>query len=251
MERRFIEEMMVCPYDDSHVISPLRMPYHLLKCRKNFPTMDMAVCPFNALHEVLKPELRYHILHCPDKVVLERDIRFDALLHSDKEAYMLKGYTGIPHNQKHKFDPDEENWDDDVNFSTYRAFPPDEQEVPLNRDLETLRLPFSSPAVYRASSSNLQDDSNCINTISLTQQSLVNIEGVGRGRLQEQPLSLRNVSLKQEPGSNDDLTNGRIGRGRIPFYQQKLFAGTSLPTVGIGRGLAVHVRRSECDHHGS
>ncbi|RUS71863.1 hypothetical protein EGW08_020372 [Elysia chlorotica] len=101
------DDMLMCPYDSSHLINVLRMPRHLLRCRKNHPSMDLKVCPFNGFHEVPAPELRYHMEHCPDKALLDRD----AHLFGNKTR--VKGFTELPESRDHELcgEGDEELWD--------------------------------------------------------------------------------------------------------------------------------------------
>ncbi|KAK2179924.1 hypothetical protein NP493_466g02015 [Ridgeia piscesae] len=68
------DDLIECPYNSAHLVKALRFPYHLIKCRKNNPTMDYVVCPFNARHEMPSAELRYHIARCIDRTVLEQDL---------------------------------------------------------------------------------------------------------------------------------------------------------------------------------
>ncbi|XP_067880681.1 gametocyte-specific factor 1-like isoform X2 [Heterodontus francisci] len=62
------DQLLVCPYDQSHRIRSSRFPYHLVKCRNNHPELAnvIKVCPFNARHRILKPEFKHHVLHCDD-----------------------------------------------------------------------------------------------------------------------------------------------------------------------------------------
>uniref|UniRef100_A0A182P4A1 CHHC U11-48K-type domain-containing protein n=1 Tax=Anopheles epiroticus TaxID=199890 RepID=A0A182P4A1_9DIPT len=62
-----LDEMLVCPYNESHVIVRHRMPYHLVKCKKNHQENGtLQACPFNAMHVVRKVDIRQHIESCPD-----------------------------------------------------------------------------------------------------------------------------------------------------------------------------------------
>jgi len=65
------EKTITCPYNPSHQITAERIQFHLVKCRKNHPEMDMAVCPYNASHHVPKPEEKFHIARCPDRKIIE------------------------------------------------------------------------------------------------------------------------------------------------------------------------------------
>ncbi|XP_067837909.1 gametocyte-specific factor 1-like [Heptranchias perlo] len=61
-------QLLVCPYDQSHRIRSSRFPYHLVKCRNNHPELarTIKICPFNARHRIHKPEFKHHLLHCED-----------------------------------------------------------------------------------------------------------------------------------------------------------------------------------------
>ncbi|XP_005109093.1 uncharacterized protein LOC101859274 isoform X2 [Aplysia californica] len=124
-----------CPYDETHIIHPLRMPGHLLKCRKNHPNMELVVCPFNAVHEVRKEELRYHMLHCPNRSLLEREISLNVLhgVAQDKKVAPLKGCTDLPsfHSRRPDEDMVDDEWDQEIEHSRFSLFsrPEPEQSV--------------------------------------------------------------------------------------------------------------------------
>ncbi|KAG5677349.1 hypothetical protein PVAND_007114 [Polypedilum vanderplanki] len=44
------KEMVVCPYNESHIILRARLPFHLLKCQKTYMGKKMIKCPYNAMH---------------------------------------------------------------------------------------------------------------------------------------------------------------------------------------------------------
>uniref|UniRef100_UPI00358E384D gametocyte-specific factor 1-like n=1 Tax=Myxine glutinosa TaxID=7769 RepID=UPI00358E384D len=73
------DEAFPCPYDKNHMVRAARFPYHLVKCRKNFPLIarEMGTCPFNARHVLPKPEMQHHIMDCPDKERIHQDIEYD------------------------------------------------------------------------------------------------------------------------------------------------------------------------------
>uniref|UniRef100_A0A670IVC8 CHHC U11-48K-type domain-containing protein n=1 Tax=Podarcis muralis TaxID=64176 RepID=A0A670IVC8_PODMU len=54
----------------NHQIRACRLPYHLVKCRKNNQKIarELATCPYNARHRVPKQELKLHIATCENKV---------------------------------------------------------------------------------------------------------------------------------------------------------------------------------------
>ncbi|MED6290319.1 hypothetical protein CHARACLAT_011898 [Characodon lateralis] len=63
------EKLLQCPFDKSHKIRSSRLPYHLIKCRKNHEKLarQLETCPFNARHLILKNELPHHIKTCEDR----------------------------------------------------------------------------------------------------------------------------------------------------------------------------------------
>ncbi|XP_059499668.1 gametocyte-specific factor 1-like, partial [Stegostoma tigrinum] len=69
------DDLLQCPYDKNHHIRACRFPYHLVKCRKNFPdkARNLESCPFNARHRIPKAEMKHHITICADKKVIEED----------------------------------------------------------------------------------------------------------------------------------------------------------------------------------
>uniref|UniRef100_A0A2Y9D105 CHHC U11-48K-type domain-containing protein n=1 Tax=Anopheles arabiensis TaxID=7173 RepID=A0A2Y9D105_ANOAR len=63
------DEMLICPYNESHVIVRHRMPYHLAKCKKHHDAnQSLQTCPFNAMHVMPKENIRTHIQSCPDYI---------------------------------------------------------------------------------------------------------------------------------------------------------------------------------------
>ena len=67
------ERTITCPYNPSHQITVERIQWHLVKCRKNYPSSDHVICPFNASHHVPRPEKEYHISVCSDRKMVEME----------------------------------------------------------------------------------------------------------------------------------------------------------------------------------
>uniref|UniRef100_A0A674HAE7 Gametocyte-specific factor 1-like n=1 Tax=Taeniopygia guttata TaxID=59729 RepID=A0A674HAE7_TAEGU len=67
------DELVQCPYDQSHQVRVSRLPYHLVRCQQNNPQVSrtLATCPFNARHRVPRALLRSHLGCCPDQLPLE------------------------------------------------------------------------------------------------------------------------------------------------------------------------------------
>ncbi|XP_068208108.1 serine-rich adhesin for platelets-like [Palaemon carinicauda] len=61
------EELWKCPYDESHLILPLKFSAHLVKCRKNHPQINLERCFYNSNHYVKKSKMRQHLRECEDK----------------------------------------------------------------------------------------------------------------------------------------------------------------------------------------
>jgi len=165
-----MEALKECPYDKSHMIAPLRMPQHLLRCRKNYPYMEMVVCPFNATHEVHKVELRYHMTHCPDRTILENQYSLDLLLAaSDRPTSKVKGCTDLPNLKWRRPDSDMvgDEWDIEAEqngFSQFQNDPDSEDdEIPLRRfrqrdeNLEQPRRPVTLGEAARLAQASQED----------------------------------------------------------------------------------------------
>lgn len=80
------EELFLCPYDQSHVIRKKIMPYHLMKCRKNWTGKEYRTCPFNANHQVPAPEFIGHKQLCEDRYIIERDLEIMMKKKKDKSG---------------------------------------------------------------------------------------------------------------------------------------------------------------------
>ena len=49
-------EMVECPYNKAHRMFRKRLQAHLIKCRHNYPDVELQKCPFNQMHLVPEPE---------------------------------------------------------------------------------------------------------------------------------------------------------------------------------------------------
>lgn len=58
------DDAVQCPYNPEHVVRYARMPYHLIKCKKNYQGPPLDTCPFNATHLVAKGTLQEHFKTC-------------------------------------------------------------------------------------------------------------------------------------------------------------------------------------------
>ncbi|XP_061774509.1 gametocyte-specific factor 1-like isoform X2 [Nerophis ophidion] len=69
------DRLFQCPFDKNHQIRVGRLPYHIIKCRKNHPklAMELRTCPFNACHLVPKEKLASHTDTCPYKISMDTD----------------------------------------------------------------------------------------------------------------------------------------------------------------------------------
>jgi hypothetical protein len=71
------EELIQCPYDPVHMISQMRFPYHLIKCRKNHNGKEYAQCPFDAKHVILKTRFQDHLEKCDKRAIIEPQLVMD------------------------------------------------------------------------------------------------------------------------------------------------------------------------------
>jgi len=106
------EKLLVCPYDEVHLIKAKRFQHHLLKCRKNHPEKDFVNCPFNAKHVMLRSELRHHVSRCPDRTVIEQYNYKGS--EKDEDGFYFKGDTSVPsYHKTEELQEPLERWDID------------------------------------------------------------------------------------------------------------------------------------------
>ena len=65
------EQLVTCPYDPSHKVTQMRLPYHLIKCRKNHKDKEFSQCPYDAKHVILKAQFQEHLQICDKKAIIE------------------------------------------------------------------------------------------------------------------------------------------------------------------------------------
>jgi len=58
-------DMVQCPLNPNHQLRRHRLPYHILKCRKNYP--DKVQCPYGHYYYLEKQEMANHLQTCPHK----------------------------------------------------------------------------------------------------------------------------------------------------------------------------------------
>ncbi|XP_059154897.1 uncharacterized protein LOC131940273 [Physella acuta] len=228
------EALVECPYDPSHMITPLRMPYHLLKCRKNHPFTDFVVCPFNACHEVNKAELKYHMSNCPDKVLIEREITFDAIKKAlvNSEFRIHKGCTDLPtyNNPTHNTGNDsDEDWDaerSDLTFST----------VSLHQVRTRRQQPES--ILRRPATTGMAATLNClVETEKNHSASIIHdfsLFSLGRGRMRT-ALSSESDDLDDGPPAMSPGSPAKPAPLPLPVVNRYPYC----PAFGRGRGLVV------------
>ncbi|XP_065940001.1 uncharacterized protein [Magallana gigas] len=107
------EQEIPCPYNRCEMIRAKRMPYHLIKCRRNHPCTEFASCPLNAIHVVPKPELRYHIENCPDKPRIEQDLSYEIQKEAGSTGTLFQGCVDLP--EYHQITVNsEDDWEKEV-----------------------------------------------------------------------------------------------------------------------------------------
>jgi len=65
------ENLVTCPYNKFHQIRNSRIRYHLLKCGKNHPNIELEVCPYNATHLFPEVQRSRHLVECPDRRIVD------------------------------------------------------------------------------------------------------------------------------------------------------------------------------------
>ncbi|XP_013100706.2 uncharacterized protein DDB_G0283697-like [Stomoxys calcitrans] len=94
------DDMVECPYNNSHRMLRKRLQSHLLKCRIQYPDVELRKCPFNLSHLIPEPEFTHHVTNCSDRKLITQ-YKYDAPDEVIEEEH-----------PKHEPIQSEENWDD-------------------------------------------------------------------------------------------------------------------------------------------
>ncbi|XP_054086688.1 protein D7 [Zeugodacus cucurbitae] len=93
------DDVVVCPYNKAHHMLRKRLQPHLIKCRQNYPQLELQKCPFNSTHHIPEPEFTLHVTNCPDRKLITQ-YKYDTVAPKEEEPIRQ-----IPIEC-------EENWDD-------------------------------------------------------------------------------------------------------------------------------------------
>lgn len=65
------DEYVTCPYNKAHEVQRIRFQAHILRCRKQYPNIELATCFYNVKHLVKPEDMPKHLAECADKQLLE------------------------------------------------------------------------------------------------------------------------------------------------------------------------------------
>lgn len=60
------DDMAVCPFNGDHKLVRHRMPYHIVRCRRNYRGPALVACAFNAMHLMPAAQMADHLAECDD-----------------------------------------------------------------------------------------------------------------------------------------------------------------------------------------
>jgi len=94
--------VMVCPYNEGHLVAARRFRVHLERCRKYYATLGVVLktCPFNASHDVDDESFLAHLNTCPDRVMVDDAVVIDNECDTGLRSTFtdIKGDTEVPPN---------------------------------------------------------------------------------------------------------------------------------------------------------
>lgn len=61
----YYQDLVECPLNPEHKLRRHKLPYHVEKCRKNFP--DKVACPFDNSYYLDECDMAKHLISCPHK----------------------------------------------------------------------------------------------------------------------------------------------------------------------------------------
>eukprot|EP00094_Tigriopus_californicus_P000316 TCALIF_00305-PA protein Name:"Similar to GTSF1 Gametocyte-specific factor 1 (Macaca fascicularis)" AED:0.75 eAED:0.75 QI:0/0/0/1/0/0/2/0/292 len=200
---------VTCPYNESHQILPHRIQYHIIKCAKNHPEMDMAICPYNATHHIPRSQELLHLQDCPDRDAIElQKFRVNDLIpgpHGQLNKPVVYGSSLIPFEGevRHSSRPTGDwrgfegqfDHEDDDSFD----LDPEDREVRDIIDEKHATSKFSPPTSHPPPALDETQDS-------------IGFRGMGRGTRLKRRLNQSQATLsKSETKSQTGLPSHQIG----------------------------------------
>lgn len=123
--QKLLDPVVICPYDQKHLIFKSRLQKHIVKCEKKYPEHYKVMCPYNATHRLFKSQLEEHIITCPTRNVLESEMYSEPRKHGATNfALQSEVSSTIDYN---------ENWDLEGNDGL-KIFSDDESVSDNNAD---------------------------------------------------------------------------------------------------------------------
>lgn len=55
-----------CPFNKEHLVIRHRMPYHIVKCKKNYKGPPLETCAYNAMHMLPIEQMPKHLDECKE-----------------------------------------------------------------------------------------------------------------------------------------------------------------------------------------
>lgn len=84
-----------CPYDSTHNVEQSKLPFHLMRCRRNQLNLKKVLCPYNAWHIIDAVEYEAHVACCPSSgSVKMSEYKYDPLC--ELGTVPLKTTTNLP-----------------------------------------------------------------------------------------------------------------------------------------------------------
>lgn len=222
------DELVTCPFDPVHRVQRKRMPYHIVKCKKNFESsgINFKTCPFNERHIIPKGEYSYHLEHCEDKGRLAVQLKSN---DDDRSKMVLKGNTDIPVTD---WKPPEssEDWEQEyaqpatsIQNSAYGSEDNTPQPVPKPR------LPYSTSHI----------ESTVLPRIPQQLPS-----GFGRGRGRALPHA---ISTIQRPVTGQNAHDGNPSSGGIIRQEREVVIVPKAAEDIDSGSILEHVKSNETD----
>lgn len=105
--RNSADEMVICPYDKTHVIRKGRLSSHLIKCAKNNKALlkNFTSCEYNHAHRIKRDDGSKHYEHCEENWYDEWLERYNKCTK--------KRDTSLPNFKEFRI-PSEENLDEEL-----------------------------------------------------------------------------------------------------------------------------------------
>ncbi|XP_003699311.1 uncharacterized protein LOC100880662 [Megachile rotundata] len=200
---KLTDPVVICPYNNKHVIVRSRLQNHIVKCEKNYPEHYKIMCPYNATHRLFKNELTEHIITCSTRNVLESEM-YPAPRKHGNTSFALNSEISSTIDCTENWDIDNDNTNtssiEDKDFST-NNMEPQILNANLNSKDNIEKKVLRAPRGFSEAMLREVNEESCVDDVESITSSL----GIGRGKGTLRSDQLKLIGLGRGKPLNNDI----------------------------------------------